>query len=82
MLKIEVSFGRCFFNLNFSIDDGCTGCHIVSFGSICEDMDIVGIFFFDFLEFSWNVIGWVGFFLLYLQRLKSVLGVMIFQGVF
>ena len=39
------------FNLNFSIDDGCTGCCIVLFRSICEDMDVDGIFFFDILEF-------------------------------
>ena len=40
-----------FFDLNFSVDDGCTGCRIVLFRSISEDMDVVGIFFFVFLEF-------------------------------
>ena len=40
-----------FFNLIFSNDDGCAGCHIILFRFFCEDMDIVGIFFFDFLEF-------------------------------
>ena len=43
--------GDVFFNLNFSIDHGCTVCQIILFRSICEDMDIVGIFSFDFLEF-------------------------------
>ena len=36
-----------FFDLNFSIDDGCTGCRIVLFRSISEDMDVVGIFFLE-----------------------------------
>ena len=42
-----------FFNLNSSIDDGCTGCGIVLFRSICEDMDVIGIFFFD-VFFFWG----------------------------
>ena len=69
-----------FFNLNFSMDDVCTGCCIVLFKSIGEDMDIVGIFFLDFFKFFLECYRVGGFFLLYLQRLKSVLGVMIFRG--
>ena len=56
------SWEMCF-NLNFSIDDGCTGCRIILFKSICEDMDIVGIFFFNFLEFFW--VG--GFFVVFTE---------------
>ena len=43
----------------FSIDVGCAGCRIVLFRSICEDMNIVGIFFFDFffLIFLWILLG-------------------------
>ena len=56
-----------FFDLNFSVDDGCTGCRIVLFIFISEDMDVVGIFFIDFLEFFWECYWVGGFFVVFAE---------------
>ena len=50
-LKNQGFSWEMFFNLNFSIDDGCNGSCIILFGSIHEDIGIIRIVFIDFLKF-------------------------------